>query len=80
MRIIDSASRHGVSDEDITHAWDYFLTELVENEDPVKVIRLGFDTASRLLEVGAVINHTGEVIIIHAMSARPKYTRRIGRR
>ncbi|MGW9550050.1 toxin [Citricoccus zhacaiensis] len=80
MRIIDSANRHGVSNEDLTHAWEYFVSEFAEHEDPVKVIRLGFDTVSRLLEVGAVVDHTGEVVIIHAMTARPKYTRRIGRR
>lgn len=80
VRIIDSANRHGVPREDITRAWAYFVTEFVEQEDPVKVIRLGFDTVGRLLEVGAVVNHTGEVIIIHAMTAKPKYTRRIGRK
>jgi hypothetical protein len=77
MRILLSAFRHGCREEDIAYAWENFVVEFLEREDPPKSIRLGMDRSGRMLEIGGVVTDTGEVLIIHAMRARPRYTRRL---
>lgn len=68
-----SAFRHGCTRDDIESAWHHWLTDFIEDDDPIKVVRLGFDHAGRLLEIGA---HTldDKVIVFHAMPARKFYT------
>lgn len=77
IEITPYARKHGIDDEDILRAWHHHLVFFEEGEDPLKVIRLGFDYHRRLLEVGGNIYPDGRVRIFHAMKARPKYTRRI---
>ena len=72
--ILDSAVKHGYTQRDVTHAWNDYLRYFKEGEDPDKVIRIGFDTHMRLLEIGANVYPDGTVKIFHAMKARPKYT------
>ena len=70
-----SAFRHGCCAEDIEAAWRQWLTDFIEGDHPVKVIRLGFDQAGRLLEIGAhTLEDEGRVIVFHAMPARKRYT------
>lgn len=70
-----SAFRHECSAQDIETAWQQWLTDFIEDDYPVKVIRLGFDQASRLLEIGAhTLEDEGRVIVFHAMPARKRYT------
>lgn len=54
------------------HAFNHPI--LVEDLDDGLVMFVGADTAGNLLEVG-VIDSTDGPIIIHAMTARPKYLR-----
>lgn len=76
IRVLESAYRHGLDDEDILQAWDRHLAQFRERDEPIKYIRIGFDTKARLLEVGGEI--AGDTTkIFHAMPARPKYTRRM---
>ncbi len=70
-----SAFRHGCCAEDIETAWRQWLTDFIEGDHPVKVVRLGFDRVGRLLEVGAHTLDDGDrVIVFHAMPARKRYT------
>jgi len=41
--------------------------------DPSESLRLGFDTAGRLLEIVVLILDDGTELAIHAMKARPQY-------
>jgi len=59
-----SAFRHECSAQDIETAWQQWLTDFIEDDYPVKVIRLGFDQAGRLLEIGAhTLEDEGRVIV-----------------
>ncbi len=69
--ILDSARKHGVSDDDMLHAYQH----------PIRVFRfddltmlIGPDRAARLLEIGLSIGE-GVEFIVHAMPARPKFIR-----
>lgn len=77
IRILESALKYGIDDVDILQAWNYPIQDFFEGEDPEKIIRLGFDTHGRLLEIGGEIYPGGKEKIFHAMPARRKYTRRI---
>lgn len=78
LHIYRSAFKHGCSAADIEQAFTIYVCEIIENDDPRKVIRLGFDTSGRLLEIGAMME--GEPRIFHAMKARSKYVAEIERR
>jgi len=69
--ILASARRHGVSDDDMLHAYDHPI-RVFDIEGLVMLI--GADESGRLLEIGVA---TGEGIdfIVHAMPARPRFLR-----
>jgi len=72
--ILESALRHGVSEDDMLHALRFATHHVRQAEDMVMFI--GPDRAGALIEVGIVIWWGGELAIAHAMSpARPKYLR-----
>lgn len=74
MKIHDSARQHGVDPDDAAHAAEHavFVSDL--NEDsPARQLRLGFDPASRLLEVVVLRFDGGNELLIHAMKARRQY-------
>lgn len=70
--MVDSARRHGVSDEDMHHAFRNPVRTFLVTEDMTMVI--GADGAGRLIEVGVVESRdeTG-LVIVHAMPARSKF-------
>lgn len=72
--VLESAHRHGVSDEDMLHALRFAIRHITQADDMVMFI--GPDPAGSLLEVGVVIWWGGELAIAHAMRpARTKYLR-----
>ena len=71
-RIVDSARKHGVSDETILHAFNSPI--LVEDLDERMTMFVGPDDAGNLYEIGVVSTNEGP-IVVHAMKARPKYLR-----
>lgn len=71
-KIVDSASKHGVSDETILHAFNNPV--LVEDLDERMTMFIGPDPAGNLYEIGVIGTNEGPVVV-HAMKARPKYLR-----
>lgn len=69
--ILASARKHGVHDDDILHAYRH-PTRVLQLDDLVMLI--GPSQAGQLLEIG-VSRAEGIDFIIHAMPARPKFTR-----
>lgn len=72
MRVHPSARKHGIADEDAIQAaeWALWIEDLDDN-DPSRQLRLGFDTRGRLLEVVLLTFDSGNQLVIHAMRARP---------
>jgi hypothetical protein len=71
--VLDSAERHGVSEQDALHAYAFAVDAFTVGE--TMVMYVGPDRSGRLLEVGVVQWHD-ELAIVHAMPARPKFLRR----
>ncbi|MDR0950202.1 MAG: hypothetical protein LBM13_00960 [Candidatus Ancillula sp.] len=73
VRIIDSARKHDISDEDIM--WVYYTAHdgIQLSEEPEKFMLFGFDTKGIPLEVGYFVNEDNEIIIMHAMKLRKSY-------
>lgn len=74
----DSARKHQkeqeINDEDILQAASFPLwLEPLDEENPQRELRLGFDSKGRLLEVVLLIFDSGNELVIHAMKARPQY-------
>ena len=49
-----------------------YVAEL-DDENPARQFRLGFDSAGRLLELVVLHFDSGNELVIHAMKARPQY-------
>ncbi len=47
--------------------------EPLDEENPQRELRLGFDTKGRVLEVVVLTFYSGNELIIHAMKAREQY-------
>lgn len=73
MRIVDSARKHGIGDDDIVHAFDEAIRYVeYEYDGEERLLIIGPDTAGRLLELVAV--PAGEPTrIIHADRLRTKF-------
>lgn len=74
MRVHASAGRHGVASEDAVFAAEHavFVSDL-DDDDPQRQLRLGFDRAGRLLELVVLRFDSGSELVIHAMKARRQY-------
>jgi hypothetical protein len=72
LKIIDSARKHGISDEDILYVISHAIEVIQINEEPEKLLYIGFDRSLRVLEVITVLKVNGEEIVIHAMKATQK--------
>lgn len=70
VRIVASARRHGIEDEDIRHALRNILRVYEPGDDVLIVI--GPARNGEPLEIG-VVGDEHEARIIHAMRARPKF-------
>jgi hypothetical protein len=69
--ILESARKHGISSEDMIHAYHHPI-RVLQLEDLTMLI--GPDRSTRLLEIG-ISTGEGVEFIVHAMLARPKYLR-----
>lgn len=69
--ILASARKHGVSDDGILHAYHHPIRVLILDD---LTMLIGPDLAARLVEIG-VSTSEGIDFVVHAMPARPKFTR-----
>lgn len=72
MQIASSARRHGVSDDDIEHAYRNHVAGFVVDDDMTMLV--GPATDGTLLEIG-VARRDDVSCIVHAMPARLKFLR-----
>lgn len=69
-----SARKHGITDDDIHAAADtQLLAGPLDDAHPQRVLILGFDTHSRVLELVVLHYDDGTAEVIHAMKARRTY-------
>lgn len=74
MIVRASARKHGVTDEDATAAASSPLVAgPLNDENPQRQLRIGFDTQARLLETVILVWDDGTEEVIHAMKCRPQY-------
>ncbi len=71
MFIEPSARKHGVTDEDMRHAYRHHWGR-VETDEVARTVFIGPSSTGEPLEVVVVSDEAGEAII-HAMVARRKY-------
>ena len=71
MDIEPSARKHGVTDDDMFHAFRNYWRAF-ETNDPDVTMFIGPTQSGDPLEIGVVIDDDG-VAVIHAMRARPKF-------
>ena len=76
MEIVPSARKHGISDDDIRHAYTNAVAAITTPDQPDFTMLIGPDLAAQLLEVGVVAADDNDYAI-HAMPARPKYLQMI---
>ena len=69
---LQSASRHGIAEEDGLHAWAFAID--VFSIDEGMVMYIGPTRSGDLIEVGIVEWHD-LLAVVHAMPARPKFLR-----
>lgn len=74
MDIHRSARKHGLSDKSIIQAaTNYVVAYPIEDDEPARELRLGFDSAGRLLEIVILLLDDNTELVIHCMKARPQY-------
>lgn len=73
MNIHPSALKYGISPEDILQVTSWPLwVDFLDEENPARQLRIGFDTRGRLLETVVLVFDSGNELTIHAMKARPQ--------
>lgn len=78
MEIHQSASKHGVKEDDILLALGTAIAEVELGEDPDKAMYIGFSRGGALLEIVVLTLDSGRQIAIHAMTARQKNLKEAG--
>ncbi|KXU19589.1 hypothetical protein VV38_13685 [Clavibacter nebraskensis] len=74
-----SARKHGVADEDaMAAASTPLVSGPLDDEEPQRQLRVGFDTAARLLETVVLVWDDGTEEVIHAVRCRPQYLDLLG--
>ena len=73
MKVHGSALKHGIPAEDVIQAatWAVWIEDLDEG-NPSRQLRLGFDTHGHLLDTVVLTFDSGNELVIHAMKARPQ--------
>ncbi|MCS5714578.1 toxin [Herbiconiux sp. CPCC 205716] len=73
MKVHPLALKHGIDPEDSVQAatWPLWAEDL-DDDNPARQLRLGFDSAGRLLELVVLRFDSGNELIIHSMRARPQ--------
>jgi hypothetical protein len=78
IEFIDSAFRHGYSEEDIRHAVRTRIYDAPMVGYSSKYALLGFDCAGNLLEIGYNPVGDGILSVFHAMKCRRSFREKLG--
>jgi len=75
VNVHDSARKHGIEPAAALQAAKHpiFVAPLDDATSPHRELRLGFDTAGRLLEIVVLRFDSDQELVIHAVKARPQY-------
>ncbi len=71
MRIAQTARKHGIADEDMSHAVRNPIAKWQLDDD--FTMRVGPARDGDLLEIGVLGIDTDDPVIVHGMGARPQY-------
>ena len=73
MIILDSARKHGISDDDMLKVICDPTVVYAIRPEPEKLLLLGFDSSARALEVITDTGADGQVYVIHADKITKQY-------
>jgi len=72
--ILDSALKHGITEENIFFCLMHYNNDIVIDDPPVKRLFVGFDNIGRALEIIAIEDDEQDrLVVIHAMRLTKKY-------
>ncbi|MFB7860190.1 toxin [Rhodococcus qingshengii] len=74
MKAHKSALKHGISEDAAIYAAEHhvYVADL-DDDNPARQFRLGFDPGGRLLELVVLRFDSGNELLIHAMKSRSHY-------
>jgi hypothetical protein len=72
--ILESALKHGISEENILFCLMHSRNDIVIDDPPIKRVIVGFDNVGRALEIVAIEDDDQDrLVVIHAMRLTKKY-------
>jgi len=72
--ILDTAYKHGITEQNIIYCLTHFNNDIMLNNPPIKRLFVGFDNLGRALEIIAIEDEEQErLVIIHAMKLTKQY-------
>ena len=77
VEILPSATKHGLSKEDILGALRRSIYDEALQTDPNKTLSIGYDDKARLLEVIFHVISDEYIVVFHAMKCRKIYAERM---
>ena len=77
VEIMPSATKHGLSNEDILGALERSIYDETLQSNPNKTLSIGYDGNARLLEVIFHVISDEYIIVFHAMKCRKIYMERM---
>ena len=77
VEILQSATKHGLSENDILHALSQSVYDETLEGDPNKTLSIGYDGKARLLEIIFHVISDEHVVVFHAMLCRKNYLERM---
>jgi len=77
VEIVPSATKHGLSKEDILCALRQSIYDETLEADPNKTLSVGYDGKARLLEIIFHVISDEHIVVFHAMLCRKKYIERM---
>ena len=77
VEILPSATKHGLTKEDILTAVEHSIYDETLQEDPNKALSIGYDSKARLLEVIFHVISDDNIVVFHAMKCRKIYIERM---
>ena len=77
IEILPSATKHGLSEEDILSAIRQSIYDETLETDPNKTLSIGYDGKARLLEIIFHVISNEHIVVFHAMPCRKNYIERM---